>query len=151
MPPPTAHVDTFARDNLPAPGDLPQTVFSLASLRFPDRVNCAAEMLERHIAAGRGGNTAIIAPDSTWTYAELNARANQIARVLVEDFGIVPGNRVLLRSPNNPMLAACWFAVLKAGAIAVATMPLLRARDLVPIIAKARINLALCDTRLVQD
>ena len=151
MPAPTAHLDTFARDNLPAAGDLPQTVFSLASLQFPNRVNCAAEILERHIAAGRGESTAILAPGTLWTYAELNAHANRIARVLVEDFGLVPGNRVLLRSPNNPMLAACWFAVLKAGAIAVATMPLLRARDLVPIISKARIDIALCDSRLLKE
>ena len=151
MLPPTAHVDTFARDNLPAAGDLPQTFFPLPSLQFPDRVNCVTRILERHIAEGRAETTAIIAPGATWTYADLNAHANRIARVLVEDFGIVPGNRVLLRSPNNPMLAACWFAVLKAGAVVVATMPLLRARDLVPIISKARINLALCDRRLLQE
>ena len=151
MPLPTAHVDTFARENLPAAGDLPQTLFSLASLQFPDRVNCASAILERQIAAGHSGTVAIIAPGAKWTYADLNARANRIARVLVEDFGIVPGNRVLLRGPNNPMLAACWFAVLKAGAIAVATMPLLRARDLAPIISKARINLALCDARLLEE
>lgn len=151
MPLPTAHVDTFARDNLPAPDDLPQTRFTLESLQFPERLNCAVEILERRIAEGRGAATAIIAPGVIWTYAELNAHANRIARVLVEDFSIVPGNRVLLRAPNNPMLAACWFAVLKAGAIVVATMPLLRARDLIPIISKARINLALCDTRLLPD
>mgnify|MGYP001619893846 CR=1 FL=1 len=151
MPPTTAHVDTFARDSLPAPGDLPQTVYTLPSLQFPERLNCAAEILERHVAEGRGQAPAIIAPGVAWTYAELNGYANRIARVLVEDFSIVPGNRVLLRAPNNPMLAACWFAVLKTGAIVVATMPLLRARDLVPIISKARINLALCDTRLFQE
>ncbi len=151
MPIPTAHVDTFARDNLPPPGDLPQTLFMLPSLQFPQRLNCAAEILERQIAAGRGQATALIAPGMKWTYAELNAQANRIARVLVEDLGIVPGNRVLLRAPNNPMLAACWFAVLKAGAIVVATMPLLRARDLVPIITKAHINLALCDSHLLME
>lgn len=148
---PTAHLDTFARNNLPARGDLPETLFTLESLQFPDQLNCAAAILERHITQGRGRATAIIGPTVRWTYADLNARANRIAKVLVQDFGIVPGNRVLLRAPNNPMLAACWFAVLKAGAIVVATMPLLRARDLVPIITKARINLALCDARLVPE
>jgi 2-aminobenzoate-CoA ligase len=83
-----------------------------------------------------------------WTYADLQAQANRIARVLVEDLGLVPGNRVLLRGANSPMLAACWFGVIKAGGIAVGTMPLLRERELVPIIDKAQVSHALCDARL---
>src|SRR5204862_5677326 len=94
----------------------------------------------------------ILAPDGArWSYHELRNNANRIARVLVEDLGLVPGNRVLLRGPNNPMLAACWFAVMKAGGVAVATMPLLRSRELTDIVTKAAISHALCDTRLAVE
>lgn len=151
MPRYTAHLDTFAHDSLPPAADLPHALFTLPDLQFPERLNCASAILEQRLAQGRGRATAIAAPGVTWSYAELNAHANRIARVLVEDFALVPGQRVLLRAPNNPMLAACWFAVLKAGGIVVATMPLLRARDLRPIVEKARINLALCDTRLLAE
>ena len=90
-------------------------------------------------------------PNERWTYRQLLERANRIARVLSDDFGLVPGNRVLLRAANNPMLVACWFAVLKAGGIAVTTMPLLRARELAVILEKARVTLALCDERLADE
>src|SRR5215212_9233712 len=99
----------------------------------------------------RRARTAILAPGLRWSYHDLDEHANRIARVLVEDLGVVPGNRVLLRAPNSPWLAACWFAVMKAGAIAVATMPLLRARELTDIIAKAAVSHALCDRRLGQE
>ncbi len=146
---PSAHVDTFARDHLPPRETWPDLIFDRPELRYPERINCAAALLDDAVARGWGDRIAILSPDGVrWTYAELTARANQYARVLVEDMGIVPGNRVLLRGPNSPEMAACWFAVVKAGAIAVATMPLLRARDLVPIIDKARVTHALCDARL---
>ena len=104
------------------------------------------------MAQGRGERTAILAPGGLrWTYAELNARANRIAHVLAEELGVVPGNRVLLRAPNAPLLAACWFAVMKIGAIAVATMPLLRARELTDVITKAEVSHALCDARLLAE
>jgi len=145
----SAHRDTFARDNLPPPELMPEFRFDLPELRFPEQLNCATELLDRHVAAGRGDSPCLRAPgDVRWTYSELMARANRIANVLVEEMGLVPGNRVLLRAPNNPMLAACWFAVMKAGGIAVATMPLLRAKELAVIIDKARITHALCDVRL---
>ncbi|HSG40210.1 MAG TPA: AMP-binding protein, partial [Thermoanaerobaculia bacterium] len=82
---------------------------------------------------------------------QLLETANRIAHVLVDDLGVVPGERVLLRGPNNPMMAACWFAVLKAGGVVVCTMPLLRVRELTFIADKAKIRLALCDARIAAD
>ena len=149
---PSAHVDTFARDHLPPREQWPELIFDLPELQYPQRLNCAAALLDEAVARGWGERIAILSPSGVrWTYAELMARANQYAHVLVEDMGVVPGNRVLLRGPNTPAMAACWFAVIKAGAIAVATMPLLRARDLVPILDKARITHALCDVRLMDE
>jgi 2-aminobenzoate-CoA ligase len=148
----TAHVDTFARENLPPRELWPELIFELPELAYPDRMNCATELLDRAVERGWGPRTAIVAADGVrWTYAELLARANRIAQVLVDDLGLVPGNRVLLRGPNNPMLAACWFAVMKAGGIAVATMPLLRAKELTDIVTKAAVTHALCDARLAEE
>ena len=148
---PSAHVDTFARDHLPPPEALPELRFDLPTLQFPPQLNCATELLDRHVDEGRGQRLCIQAPGLRWTYAELQARANRIANVLVSEMGLVPGNRVLLRAPNNPMLAACWFAVVKAGGIAVGSMPLLRAKELKQIIDKAQISHALCDLRLADE
>ena len=147
----SAHIDTFTRDSLPPPERQPEFLFDLPELRFPARLNCAAPLLDRHVAEGRGGRLCIQAPGLRWTYADLQERANRIANVLVKELGLVPGNRVLLRAPNNPLLAACWFAVIKAGAVAVATMPLLRAKELSHVIAKARVSHALCDVRLADE
>jgi 2-aminobenzoate-CoA ligase len=145
----SSHVDSFARDNLPPPDQLPEFLFELPELRFPERLNCAAELLDRHVDEGRGERICIRAPGGlVWTYAELREKADRIAHVLTAEMGLVPGNRVLLRAANTPMLAACWFAVMKAGGIAVTTMPLLRAAELRPIVAKARITHALCDAGL---
>jgi len=148
---PTAHVDTFARDHLPPPDQQPEFLFGLPELQFPAQLNCAAELLDRHIDAGRGDRVCVRAPGRTWTYAELQQKANRIAHVLVREMGLVPGNRVLLRAPNTPMLAACWFAVVKAGGIAVGTMPLLRAKELKTIIDKAQVTHALCDAALADE
>ena len=147
----SAHVDTFARDRLPPPEALPEFLFELPELQFPPQLNCAAELLDRHVAAGDGDRIAVLGHGVRWTYAELLAQANRIAHVLVQDLGLVPGNRVLLRGANAPMLAACWLAVVKAGGIAVGTMPLLRARELQPIALKAQITHALCDARLADE
>jgi 2-aminobenzoate-CoA ligase len=147
----TAHLDTFARDNLPPRELWPHFSFDLPELRYPERVNCAVELLDRAVERGLADKTVFYTPNERWTYRELLARANRIARVLAQDFGLVPGNRVLLRAANNPMLVACWFAVLKAGGIAVTTMPLLRARELAVILDKAQIGLALCDERLADE
>jgi 2-aminobenzoate-CoA ligase len=147
----TAHVDTFARDNLPPRDRWPVMVFDLPELDYPDRVNCGVELLDRMVDAGHGDRPCLIAPQGTWTYRDLLGHANRIARVLVEDMGVVPGSRVLLRAANNQMMVASWFAVMKAGAIAVATMPLLRAKELAVLIDKARVEFALCDARLADE
>ncbi|HSA56097.1 MAG TPA: AMP-binding protein [Gemmatimonadaceae bacterium] len=149
---PGAHRDTFTRDALPPPELWPEMSYTgVPELAYPDRLNCATELLDGAIARGWGDRVAFRFADGAWTYAELLQRANRIARVLVEDLGLVPGERVLLRGPNNPMMVACWFAVLKAGGVVVCTMPLLRVRELVFTADKARIRLALTDTRLAAD
>jgi 2-aminobenzoate-CoA ligase len=147
----TAHIDTFARDHLPPPEQQPEFLFELPELQFPERLNCAAELLDRHITEGRGDRVCIRAPGLTWTYRDLKDRSDRIAHVLVAEMGLVSGNRVLLRAPNNPMIAACWFAVVKAGAIAVATMPMLRAKELKAIIDIGRVSHALCDAALAEE
>lgn len=146
-----AAIDTFARDNLPPREQWPDLLFDRPELRYPARLNCAAELLDRAVEDGDGDRPCLISPAGTWSYAELQAVVNRIARVLVEDLGMIPGNRVLLRAANNPMMVACYFAVLKAGGIVVATMPLLRARELTAIADKAEIRLALCDARLMEE
>ncbi len=152
IPPATAHIDTFARDNLPPRAQWPELVFELPELQYPDRMNCAVELVDRAVEAGAGARTAIVAQGGVrWTYADLGAQMNRIARVLVEDMRLVPGNRVLLRAPNNPMMAACWLAVVKAGGIAVGTMPLLRSKELCDIVSKAQVSHALCDARLADE
>jgi 2-aminobenzoate-CoA ligase len=143
----TAHIDTFARDNLPPRALWPEFRFDLPEMRYPPRMNCAAELLDR-MAAKAGERIVIRAPDGQCTYTQFMAQANRIAHVLANDMGLVPGNRVLLRGPNNPMMAACWLAVMKAGGIVVATMPLLRAKELTEIVTKAEVSHALCDRRL---
>jgi len=145
---PSAHVDSFARDNLPPQTQWPELLFEVPEVRYPARMNCATELVDRHVAAGRGARIALRAPDGECSYLQLAAQANRIANVLVNEMGLVPGNRVLLRGPNNPMMAACWLAVMKAGGVCVATMPLLRARELTDIVNKAQVTHALCDKRL---
>ena len=147
----SAHVDTFTRDNLPPLAEQPEFLFDLPELKFPERLNCSGPLLDEHVAQGRGARLCIQAPGLRWTYADLQERANRIANVLVKELGVVPGNRVLLRAPNNPMMAACWFAVMKVGAVATATMPLLRAKELKHVIAKAKVSHALCDLRLAAE
>ena len=148
---PSAHVDTFCRDNLPPADQWPDLEFTLPALRYPDRLNCADELLEATIAARGADRACLLAQNQRWTYGDLARNACQVARVLTEDFGLVPGNRVLLRGPNNPHLVACWFGVLKAGGVAVATMPLLRAGELSAICEIAQVSLALCDHRFTAD
>ena len=147
----TAHVDTFARDNLPPRSQWPQFIFDLPELKYPARLNCAAELLDKPVTRGHGHRIALRSPDGECTYTQLFTQANRLANVLVREMGLKPGNRVLLRGPNNPMMAAAWFAVMKAGGICVATMPLLRAKELTDIIKKAEVTHALCDKRLEAD
>src|ERR1051325_2848535 len=147
----SGHVDTFARDNLPARELWPEFKFELPELQYPERLNCVTEWVDRWIAAGQGNRPCLISPIEPWSYAELHERINRIANVLTRDLGLVPGGRVLLRAPNNPMMVAAYFAVIKAGGVVVATMPLLRAKELCYPIAKAKIALALCDSRLADE
>jgi len=149
---PTGHVDTFCADNLP-PRDLwPDRDWSgVPELSYPARLNCAAELLDAMVEAGNGERAVFRFAEGTWTYRQLREAANRIANVLIDDFALVPGNRVLLRGPNNPMMAACWFAVLKAGGVAVCTMPLLRERELRYVADKAAITIALTDARLAEE
>ncbi len=148
----SAHIDTFARDRLPPPGQWPELRFDFPELKFPERVNAAHELLDRRVEQGQGDRASVIGADGQrWSYRELQHHADRIAQVLVEDMGLVPGHRVLLRGANSPMLAACWLGVVKAGGIAVGSMPLLRARDLLPIVHKAEVSHALCDARLAEE
>jgi len=147
----TAHLDTFSRDNLPPQEEWPEFKFELPELKYPGRMNCATELLDKPVTRGYGHRVALRTPDGECTYTQLFTQANRLANVLVREMGLKPGNRVLLRGPNNPMMAACWFAVMKAGGVCVATMPLLRAKELTDIISKAEITHALCDKRLEED
>ncbi|MBC7456015.1 MAG: AMP-binding protein [Massilia sp.] len=145
---PSAYQDNFAREHLPPPHQWPDFEFPLPSLAYPEHLNCVTELLDAAVAAGRGERTAIIGEHETWTYAELQRHVDGIAHVLRDDLGLVTGNRVLLRGANNPMMAAAMLAVLKAGLIAVPTMPLLRARELSTIIDKAQVNAIICAASL---
>jgi 2-aminobenzoate-CoA ligase len=147
----SGHIDTFARDNLPPREQWPEFRFDLPELQYPERLNCVTEWVDRWIAAGEGARTCLISPAETLTYAQFHERVNRIANVLTRDLGLVPGNRVLLRGPNNPMMVAAYFAVIKAGGVVVATMPLLRSKELAYPLAKAKIALALCDSRLADE
>jgi 2-aminobenzoate-CoA ligase len=147
----TAHLDTFARDNLPPRAQWPDFLFEFPELKYPERMNCVVELLDRWIAAGWGDRPCLISPAETLNYAQLGERVNRIANVLTRSLGLLPGHRVLLRGPNNPMMVAAYLAVVKAGGIVVATMPLLRAKEIAYPIAKAKIHLALCDHRLAEE
>jgi 2-aminobenzoate-CoA ligase len=146
----SGHVDGFARDNLPPENQWPEFRFTLPELQYPERLNCVTEFVDRWVAE-EGDRVAVISPTGTLTYAQLAERINRIANVLTRDLGMVPGNRVLMRAPNSPMAIAVYLAVIKAGGVMVATMPLLRAKELSYVVTKARIRLALCDARLSDE
>jgi 2-aminobenzoate-CoA ligase len=147
----SAHIDTFAREHLPAVEQMPEFLFTLPELHYPQRMNCVTAFVDDWLAAGHGDRDCLISPTERWSYADLAERVNRIANVLTRHLGVVPGNRVLLRGPNSPMMVAAYFAVIKAGAVVVATMPLLRAKEIAFPVAKAEIRLALCDVRLADD
>jgi 2-aminobenzoate-CoA ligase len=148
---PSAHLDNFARDNLPPRTEWPDFRFDLPELAYPDRINCVAELLDRWISSGDGGRPCLISATETLSYAQLAERVNRIANVLTRDLGLVPGNRVLLRGANNAMMIAAYLAVIKAGGVVVATMPLLRAKEIAYPVTKAKIALALCDAGLADE
>ncbi|HSW18545.1 MAG TPA: AMP-binding protein, partial [Ramlibacter sp.] len=144
----TAHLDTFTRDHLPPLAAQPDFLFNLPELEFPAQLNCADRLLDSWVASGQGERPCVSSASERWTYRDLHEKANRIANVLVGKMGLVPGNRVLLRAANKPMMVACWFAVMKAGGVAVPTMPLWRAKELGQAIEKAQVTHALCDASL---
>jgi 2-aminobenzoate-CoA ligase len=146
---PTGYSDTFARDNLPVAGQQPD--YLLEGFDYPEWLNIGVELTDRLVAQGFGDNTALIGNGRRRTYKELADWTNRIAHALIEDYGVEPGNRVLIRSANNPAMVACWLAATKAGAVVVNTMPMLRAAELTKIVDKAEVKLALCDTRLMDE
>ena len=156
---PSSHTDSFARDRLPPKDQWPVFMADLPELNYPDQLNCAVELVDRHVQGGRGDRIALHGVsdfntgggDFSWTYAQLQEKSNRIAQVLTQDMGLVPGNRILLRGGNSPMMAACLLGALKAGLVAVPTMPLLRAGELAQIIDKAQVSAALCDSLLADE
>jgi 2-aminobenzoate-CoA ligase len=146
---PSAHTDTFTRDNLPPESEWPD--FLLDGFQYPEVLNAAVELTDRMVERGFGDNTALIGNGRRRTYKELSDWTNRLAHALVEDYGVKPGNRVLIRSANNPAMVACWLAATKAGAVVVNTMPMLRAGELAQIVDKAEVALALCDTRIKDE
>lgn len=146
---PSAHIDDFSRKNLPPFQEWPE--LHTYNFQYPDYLNAAVELTDTMVAKGFGDKTALIGNGRRRTYKELSDWTNRLAHVLVEDYGIVPGNRVLIRSANNPAMVACWLAATKAGAVVINTMPMLRTGELTKIVDKAQISLALCDSRLLDD
>ncbi len=147
----SAHVDTFAAQNLPPPDQWPVLRFDLPELRYAEKLNCATLLLDAAIEEGHGARIALFAEGGDCSYLQLLRLSNRIANVLIREQGVVPGNRVLLRGANSVMLCAAWLAVIKAGAIAVTTMPMLRAKELGQIATSAYIDHALCDARLMAE
>ena len=145
----TAHTDTFTRDNLPPSQQWPE--IPLNGFNYPQELNAGVELTDTMVKRGFGDHVALIGNGRRRTYKELSDWTNRIAHALVEDFGITPGNRILIRSANNPAMVACWLGATKAGAVVVNTMPMLRAGELAKIVDKAEVGLALCDTRLMDE
>jgi 2-aminobenzoate-CoA ligase len=143
----TAHLDTFTHDSLPPRSQWPELLLELPELQYPARLNGATELLDKPVTRGHGHRIALRTQDGECTYTQLFTQANRLANVLVREMALKPGNRVLLRGPNNPMMVACWFAVMKAGGVCVTASPELGAKELAEVIAKAAITHAMCDKR----
>ena len=148
---PSAHTDTFTRDNLPPADQWPELLLDRPEFQYPDYLNAAVELTDRNVERGFGDRIALIGNGRRRTYKELADWSNRLAHALVENYGLKPGNRVLIRSGNNPALVAAWLAVTKAGGVAVNSMPMLRAGELTKIVDKAEISLALCDSRITDE
>ncbi len=144
-------MDSFARDNLPPPDLWPDLLLGGPDFTYPERMNCVTELLDRWVESGQGARPCLRLDDVQWSYADLADRVNRIAEVLTGQFGLVPGGRVMLRAPNTPMMVATYLAVIKAGGITIATMPLLRAKELAYMLGKARVQIAVCDHRLLAE
>ncbi|RAX44067.1 2-aminobenzoate-CoA ligase [Arthrobacter sp. AQ5-06] len=148
----SAHVDTFTRDHLPPVETWPVLEFTLPELQYPEQLNAAAVLIDDAVAQHGAGRPALRTPDGTiWSYGELLLRSNQVAQVLTEDYGVVPGNRVMLRGPNNPWIVAAWLGVLKAGAVVVTTMPMLRSSEVATLIGLTRPTVAISDHRFMDE
>ncbi len=147
----TAHVDRFALESLPPRAEWPELRFDLPELKYPARMNCATELLDKPVTRGYGHRIALRTPEGECTYTQLFTQANRLANVLVREMDLKPGNRVLLRGANNPMTAACWLAVMKAGGVCVPALPELSAQGIAEMAAKARVSHALCDLRLAGE
>lgn len=145
----SAHIDTFCRDNLPAAHLWP--TLNTQGFSYPKRINVAWELTDKMVEQGFGDHTALIGNGRRRTYKELTDWSNRLAHALVEDYGVKPGNRVLIRSANNPAMVACWLAATKVGAVVVNTMPMIRAGEITKVVDKAQITFALCDTRLMDE
>ncbi|HMJ43453.1 MAG TPA: AMP-binding protein [Pseudolabrys sp.] len=148
---PSAHVDTFTRDNLPPGDQWPALLLDRPEFQYPDTLNAAVELTDRNVERGFGDRVALIGNGRRRTYKELTDWSNKLANALVDNYGLKPGNRVLIRSGNNPALVAAWLAVTKAGGVVVNTMPMLRSGELTKIVDKAEIGLALCDSRITDE
>ena len=148
---PSGHSDTFARDHLPRAEDWPDLILERPEFQYPDYLNVAYELTDRMVERGFGDRTALIGNGRRRTYKELTDWSNRLAHALVENYGVKPGNRVLIRSGNNPALVAAWLAATKAGAVVVNTMPMLRAGELAKIVDKAEISFALTDSRIADE
>lgn len=148
---PTAHVDTFTRETLPPADSWPHLDLTRKEYQYPEYLNAGVELTDRLVEQGLGDRIALKSDTEAISYRQLAEQTNRLARVLVDDFGVIPGERVLIRSANNPRMVMCWLAVMKAGAVAVNTMPLLRAVELTKVVDKAEIRIALCDRRLEEE
>jgi 2-aminobenzoate-CoA ligase len=147
----TGHVDTFTRDCLPPAEQWPDLLLDRPEFQYPEDLNVAVELTDRIVERGMGDNIALIGNGRQRTYKELSDWSNRIARALVEDYGVVPGARVLIRSGNNPAFVAAWLGATKAGAVVVNTMPMLRAIELAKVVDAAEVALALCDSRIADE
>src|SRR6266700_7149254 len=148
---PSGHVDDFARRNLPPCEHWPELQLERPEFQYPEYLNAAVELTDRNVEKGFGDHVALIGNGRQRTYKELADWSNRLAHALVENYGVKPGNRVLIRSGNNPALVAAWLAATKAGAVVVNTMPMLRAGELTKIVDKAEIALALTDSRIADE
>src|SRR6202453_2732161 len=148
---PSGHVDAFTRRNLPPFELWPELLLDRTEFQYPEYLNAAVELTDRNVEKGFGDHIALIGNGRQRTYKELADWSNRLAHALVENYGVKPGNRVLVRSANNPAMIAIWLAATKAGAVVVNTMPMLRAGELAKIVDKAEIALALCDTRITEE
>ncbi len=145
----SGHIDHYVRDRMPPIRDWP--ALTTESLGYPSRLNAAADLLLPWTGGDHAGRPCLIGLEQSWSYGRFGDAVARVARLLIERYGLVPGNRVLLRGPNSPMLAACWLGVLWAGGVAVPTMPLLRAAELSAVLGKVDAAVALCDGRFVEE